>query len=113
MSRRPLLISLAIGMLVVGLIWTFQGLGYWEGSAMTGEETGGRLSRHVTRHVVKMVARRLLARWGAGLVPFAGIAYGGWDMQRTADAVRALPLTLADVVPEGATLPAASRILPA
>jgi hypothetical protein len=38
------------------------------------------------------VARRLLARWGAGLVPFAGIAYMGWDMQRTADAVRALPV---------------------
>jgi hypothetical protein len=27
-------------------------------------------------------------------VPFAGIAYVGWDTQRTADAVRALPLPL-------------------
>ena len=27
-----------MGMIVVGLIWTFQGLGYWEGSAMTGED---------------------------------------------------------------------------
>jgi hypothetical protein len=41
-----------------------------------------------------MVARRLLARWGAGLVPFAGIAYVGWDFQRTVDAVRALPIAL-------------------
>jgi hypothetical protein len=69
--------------------------------AMTGEEGGSsnrRLRRHVTRHVVKSVARRLLARWGAALVPFAGIAYAGWDTQRTVDAVRALPL------------PAASRV---
>ena len=39
MTSKPFLMALAIGMLVVGLIWTFQGLGYWEGSAMTGEET--------------------------------------------------------------------------
>jgi hypothetical protein len=38
MSRIPLIL-LATGMLIVGLIWTFQGLGYWEGSAMTGEDT--------------------------------------------------------------------------
>jgi hypothetical protein len=38
-TSKPFLMALAIGMLVVGLIWTFQGLGYWEGSAMTGEET--------------------------------------------------------------------------
>ena len=38
MTTKPALIFLAIAMLVVGLIWTFQGLGYWEGSAMTGEE---------------------------------------------------------------------------
>ena len=39
MTSKPALMLLAIGMLVVGLIWTFQGLGYWEGSAMTGEQT--------------------------------------------------------------------------
>jgi hypothetical protein len=60
--------------------------------AMTGEVSGGRLRRHVTKHMVKLVATRLLARFGAGFVPFAGIAYMGWDTQRTADAVRALPL---------------------
>jgi hypothetical protein len=37
MSRAPLAV-LAAGMLVVGLIWTLQGLGYWEGSAMTGQD---------------------------------------------------------------------------
>ena len=39
MTKKPFLMALAIGMLIVGLIWTFQGLGYWEGSAMTGEQT--------------------------------------------------------------------------
>jgi hypothetical protein len=63
--------------------------------AMTGDRSRGRMGRHVTKHVVKTVARRLLARWGAGLIPIAGMAYMGWDMQRTADAVRALPLPLA------------------
>ena len=63
--------------------------------AMTGERSTGRMSRHVTKRVVKTVARRLLARWSAGLVPIAGIVYMGWDTQRTADAVRALPLPLA------------------
>jgi hypothetical protein len=62
--------------------------------AMSGESGKGGMRRHVTKHVVKTVARRLLARWGAGLVPVAGIAYMGWDTQRTADAVRALPLPL-------------------
>jgi len=62
--------------------------------AMTGDSAKGRMRRHVTKQVVKSVARRLLARWGAGLVPVAGIAYVGWDTQRTADAVRALPLPL-------------------
>jgi hypothetical protein len=37
----PKLARLLLGMviLVVGLIWTFQGLGYLEGSPMSGEET--------------------------------------------------------------------------
>lgn len=77
--------------------------------AMTGDEgsgstSGRRLRRHVTRHVVKSVARRLLARWGAGIVPFIGIAYAGWDTQRTVDAVRALPLPAVSRV--RATVPA-------
>jgi hypothetical protein len=36
--RKAALVTLAVGMIVVGLIWTFQGLGYLEGSAMTGED---------------------------------------------------------------------------
>lgn len=36
--RRAPLAFLAVAMIVVGLIWTFQGLGYWEGSAMTGQD---------------------------------------------------------------------------
>jgi hypothetical protein len=62
--------------------------------AMTGETSKHGMRRHVTKHAVKTISRRLLARWSAGFVPLAGIAYMGWDMQRTADAVRALPLPL-------------------
>jgi hypothetical protein len=36
--RRAPLAFLGVAMIVVGLIWTFQGLGYWEGSAMTGQD---------------------------------------------------------------------------
>lgn len=61
--------------------------------AMTGEvPSTGTLGRHVTKHVVRVVAARLFARWGAGFVPFVGIAYAGWDTQRTVDAIRTLPL---------------------
>jgi hypothetical protein len=64
--------------------------------AMTGESPSGTaMRRHVTKHVVRVVAARLFARWGAGFVPFVGIAYAGWDTQRTVDAIRALPLPLA------------------
>ena len=34
---RPLLIALGAIMVVMGAIWTFQGLGYIEGSAMTDQ----------------------------------------------------------------------------
>jgi ABC-type proline/glycine betaine transport system permease subunit len=37
--KKTMLALLALGMVVVGTIWTFQGLGYLEGSAMTGVET--------------------------------------------------------------------------
>ena len=61
--------------------------------AMTGEApAGGTLGRHVTKHMVRVVAARLFTRWGAGFVPVVGIAYASWDTQRTADAIRALPL---------------------
>lgn len=37
--KKTMLAVLALGMILVGTIWTFQGLGYLEGSAMTGVET--------------------------------------------------------------------------
>jgi len=37
--KKTMLALLALGMILVGTIWTFQGLGYLEGSAMTGVET--------------------------------------------------------------------------
>ncbi len=36
---RIVVLVLAVLMVVVGLLWTFQGLGYVKGSSMTGEET--------------------------------------------------------------------------
>lgn len=33
---RPLLLVLGLLLVVVGAVWTFQGLGYLEGSPMTG-----------------------------------------------------------------------------
>ena len=37
--KKTMLALLALGMVVVGAIWTFQGLGYLDGSAMTGVRT--------------------------------------------------------------------------
>jgi hypothetical protein len=37
--NRVGLLLVALLMLVAGLVWTFQGLGYLEGSAMSGERT--------------------------------------------------------------------------
>ena len=34
--RKTLPVTLGVLMIVIGAIWTFQGLGYLEGSAMTG-----------------------------------------------------------------------------
>jgi hypothetical protein len=36
---RTLTISLGVVMVVVGGLWTFQGLGYVKGSSMTGNDT--------------------------------------------------------------------------
>jgi hypothetical protein len=60
--------------------------------AMTGRNEEGAAGRHVTKRVVKLIVRRVLSRWGKSLVPVIGIAYSGWDAQRTIDAIRALPL---------------------
>ena len=80
--------------------------------AMTGSSTaaGGTpgVTRQVTKKMIKTVTTRILARWGAGFVPVAGVAYSGWDAQRTVDAVRALPLPVADPDPDAvAPAPAA------
>lgn len=62
-------------------------------TAMTGRPVGeGGVARYVTKQMVKAVAARVLSRWGAAFVPVAGIAYSGWDAQRTVDAVLALPV---------------------
>jgi len=61
--------------------------------AMTGKtEHEGGVGHSVTTHMVKSIVVRVLSRWGASLVPFVGIAYSGWDAQRTIEAIRTLPL---------------------
>jgi len=62
--------------------------------AMTGksESSDGSVGRFVTKHMVRSIVARVLSRWGASLVPFVGIAYSGWDAQRSVDAIRAMPL---------------------
>jgi uncharacterized membrane-anchored protein YitT (DUF2179 family) len=53
--KRTMLALLALGMVVVGAIWTFQGLGYLEGSAMTDQS-------------IWAVIGPILAGFGVGLV---------------------------------------------
>jgi hypothetical protein len=61
--------------------------------AMTGKDVGrNALAHHATKQMIKSIVTRVLSRWGAAFVPFIGIAYSGWDAQRTVGAVRALPL---------------------
>jgi hypothetical protein len=61
--------------------------------AMTGKTQGdGGMRKYVTKHTVKSIVSRVLSRWGASLVPFFGIAYSGWDAQRTIEAIRTMPL---------------------
>jgi hypothetical protein len=55
---RPLLVALGAVMVLVGAVWTLQGLGYLEGSAMTGQE-------------IWAVLGPLLAGLGVGLVVVA------------------------------------------
>jgi len=52
---RPLGIVLGVLMVLVGAVWTFQGLGYLEGSAMTGQ-------------TIWAVIGPILAGFGVGLV---------------------------------------------
>jgi hypothetical protein len=60
--------------------------------AMTGKADDGKSGGIVSKAMVKSVVTRVLSRWGLSLVPFAGIAYSGWDAQRTIDTIDNLPL---------------------
>jgi len=60
--------------------------------AMTGKADDGKAGGIVSKAMVKSVVTRVLARWGVSLVPFAGIAYSGWDAQRTIDTIANLPM---------------------
>lgn len=62
MKRKGLAISIGVLMVVVGLVWTLQGLGYIKGSVMTGSE-------------VWAIVGPLVAGFGAALIYVA--ARGG------------------------------------
>ena len=55
---RPLFVALGAVMVLVGAVWTLQGLGYLEGSPMTGQE-------------IWAILGPLLAGLGVGLVVVA------------------------------------------
>jgi hypothetical protein len=59
-------------------------------AVMTGASDGP--GRDVTTDVASQIAKRVLRRWAVGAAPMAGIAYDGWDAQRTVAAISRLPL---------------------
>jgi hypothetical protein len=72
--------------------------------AMAGAaERRGRAA--LTRTVVSRLTARMLSRWGRGIVPLAGVAYSGWDAQRTIAAISELGVprtgTVRRVIPAG------------
>jgi hypothetical protein len=59
-------------------------------NVMTGAtDTSGR---EATTDLAGRIAKRVLRRWAVGAAPIAGIAYDGWDAQRTVAAMSRLPL---------------------
>jgi len=58
--------------------------------AMSGNS--GSATRDITREVANGIAKRVLKRWAAGVTPIAGIAYDGWDAQKTVAAIAGMPL---------------------
>ena len=58
--------------------------------AMSGTEAGP--TRDVTQQIVSGIAKRVLKRWAVGVTPLAGIAYDGWDAQKTVAAIARMPL---------------------
>jgi hypothetical protein len=57
--------------------------------AMAGDRGTGRT---ITKRMVRSIVRRFVKREVAGLAPVVGIAYGGWDAQRTIAAIGRMPL---------------------
>jgi len=60
--------------------------------AMAGDRGTGR---RITKRMVRSIVRRLVKREVAGLAPLVGVAYGGWDAQRTIAAIGRMPLPAA------------------
>jgi hypothetical protein len=59
-------------------------------NVMTGATDTSR--REATTDLAGRIAKRVLRRWAVGAAPMAGIAYDGWDAQRTVAAISRLPL---------------------
>jgi hypothetical protein len=58
--------------------------------ALTG--AGPSSGREATQDMAAGIAKRLIKRWVVGVTPFAGIAYDGWDAQKTVTAILRMPL---------------------
>jgi hypothetical protein len=59
----------------------------------------GRDDVTFTKTAAKSLSRRMLRRWGRGIVPFVGIAYSSWDARKTIRAVAKMPLPPIRLVP--------------
>jgi hypothetical protein len=52
----------------------------------------GRDDVTFTKTTAKSLSRRMLRRFGRGVVPFVGIAYSSWDARKTIRAIARMPL---------------------
>jgi len=56
-------------------------------NAMTGRDDAT-----LTPAATNSLTRRMMRRWGRGMVPFVGIGYASWDAQRTVRAIARMPV---------------------
>jgi len=56
-------------------------------TAMTGRDDAT-----LTHAATNSLTKRMMRRWGRGMVPFVGIGYASWDAQRTVRAIARMPV---------------------
>ena len=65
----------------------------------------GRDDVTFTKTAAKSLSRRMLRRWGRGIVPFVGIAYSSWDARKTIRTIAKMPLPPIRLTPVGDLTP--------